>query len=136
MLDPFQYKTIEGVQHILDRYRRKYVVLTPEEWVRQNILHHLVQSKNYPSSLISVEKEIRVGSLKKRYDVLIYKQDKPWLLLECKGEHVTLNDQVLQQTLAYKSVLNVDYISITNGIQAYSYSIPEGLWKEGFPDYE
>lgn len=136
MADPFRYKKIKDTLHILDPFRRKYVVLTPEEWVRQNILHYLVHQKKYPTGLISVEKEIMVGSLKKRYDVLIYKNDLPWLLLECKEESVPLTDKALQQILAYKSVLNVAFISLTNGKQVFSYAVAEGKWMDGFPEYE
>ena len=72
----FKIKTESQQEFIFDTNRKKWVLLTPEEWVRQNFLQYLIQTKKYPASLISVEREINVGELKKRYDVLIYKNDK------------------------------------------------------------
>jgi hypothetical protein len=135
MSDPFQYLQKENKTYIWDAYRKKYVFLSKEEWVRQNMLYYLVQVKQYPSALISVEKQITVGSLKKRYDAVIYHNDKPWLLLECKEENEKLNDAVLQQLLSYKSVMDVAYIAITNGREAHCYDIQHQTWIQGFPDY-
>lgn len=136
MNDPFKYKLQNDKQHIWDPYRKKYVQLTKEEWVRQNILLHLVSVKKYPASLISVEKQIKVGNTHKRYDAVIYRDDKPWLLLECKEENEVLDSKSLQQILAYKSVLAVSYLSITNGKEVHTYSIVTQSWMQAFPEYE
>lgn len=133
--DPFQYEIREGKTYIWDAYRKKYVFLSKEEWVRQNILYYLVQQKGYPTASISVEKQIRVGNTRKRYDAVVYVKQTPWLLLECKEEQEALNDAVLQQLLAYKSVLNVTHIAVTNGRQAFHYHIDLNTWQEGFPEY-
>jgi hypothetical protein len=136
MNDPFKYKLLNDKQHIWDEYRKKYVQLTKEEWVRQNILFYLVSVKKYPASLISVEKQILVGNTRKRYDAVVYRNDKPWLLLECKAENEVLEAKSLQQILAYKSVLAVSYLSITNGKEVHTYSIDAQSWMQGFPEYE
>ena len=126
---------MDGKEYVFDIIRKKHVVLTQEEWVRQQLIHYLVHNKSYPAILMSVEKQIQVGSTKKRYDLVVYKQDQPWLLLECKAEHTLLNEVVLQQILAYKSVLPVAYLSISNGKQIFSYSVKDQHWLEGFPEY-
>jgi type I site-specific restriction-modification system R (restriction) subunit len=133
--DPFRYTVKEGKTYIWDAYRRKYVFLSPEEWVRQNILYFLVKEKKYPRASISVEKQIKVGTTFKRYDAVVYYNNLPWLLLECKEEEHSLQDVVLQQILAYQTALKVAFLSITNGKKAFTYSVGEQQWMEGFPEY-
>jgi hypothetical protein len=101
---------------IFDEVRKRWVVLTPEEWVRQNFLQYLTQTKKYPASLIAVEKEIKLGELKKRFDIVVYDADtKPWMIIECKEMNVALDNSVLDQVLRYNISLNVPYLVITNG---------------------
>jgi len=92
------------------------VPLTPEEWVRQNFVQFLLQEKKYPAALIAIEKEIRLGELKKRFDILVYdKSHQPWMMIECKGQEITLNEDTLQQLLRYNISVPVQYLLVTNG---------------------
>jgi hypothetical protein len=101
---------------IFDNIRKSWLLLTAEEWVRQNFLAYLVKVMSYPESLIAIEKEIFLNGLKKRFDVLVYdKVHRPWMLVECKAPSVALNEAVLQQALRYHQTLPVQYIIITNG---------------------
>ncbi len=109
-----------GREMIFDPLRKKWVVLTPEEWVRQNFLQFLLQVKRYPVSLIAIEKEIKLGELKKRFDVLVYDtQLQPWMMIECKAADVELTGAVLQQVLRYNLSTPVRYMAITNGHYCY-----------------
>jgi hypothetical protein len=115
---PYQpkIKKEDNREIIFDEVRKKWVVLTPEEWVRQNFLQYLVQVKKYPASLIAVEKEIKLGDLKKRFDIVVYDAtSKPWMIVECKEMNVELNKQVLDQVLRYNITMQVPYLVITNG---------------------
>jgi hypothetical protein len=119
---PFRMKEEEGKEFIFDENRRQWLRLTPEEWVRQNFLQYLLQVKKYPASLTAIEKEIRLGELKKRFDILVYDaQHQPWLMVECKGMDVLLNDGVLQQVLRYNVAVPVPYLVITNGSSCFAY---------------
>jgi hypothetical protein len=101
---------------IFDEVRKRWVVLTPEEWVRQNFLQYLIQVKKYPATLIAVEKEINLGDLKKRFDIVVYdKTSVPWMIIECKEMTVELDKKVLDQILRYNITLQVPYLVITNG---------------------
>jgi hypothetical protein len=135
MLDKYKIKEIAGKDYIYDTFRKKYVVLTPEEWVRQQILKHLVLEKNYPASMISVEKQVKVGNLNKRYDVLIYQKEHPWMIIECKEEQETLNQNVLNQILSYNSTLRVNYLAVSNGRQLFVYDVTSNTWGSNFPAY-
>ena len=106
-------------------------MLTPEEWVRQNFLQYLVQIKKYPASLIAVEKEIKLGDLKKRFDVVVYDNNtKPWMIVECKEMNVTLDKLVLDQVLRYNISLNVPYLVITNGSYCMALQLKNDAMKE------
>lgn len=119
---PYRIKEEEGKEFIFDEYRRLWLRLTPEEWVRQNFLQYLLQVKKYPASLTAVEKEIRLGELKKRFDILVYDaKHQPWLMVECKGMDVLLSDAVLQQVLRYNIAIPVPYLVITNGSSCVAY---------------
>lgn len=122
---PYQHKIKKELEKelIFDEIRKQWIVLTPEEWVRQNFLHYLIQVKNYPASLIAVEKEIFLGDVKKRFDVVVYdKNTKPWMLIECKEMNVPLNNAVLSQVLRYNINLRVPYLVITNGSFCYAFT--------------
>lgn len=112
---PFKIETREDKEYIFDPLRKKWVRLTPEEWVRQNFLQYLLQVMHYPASLIAIEKEIQMGELKKRFDILVYKNDHPWLLIECKEMNVPINESVMQQLLRYQTTVQADYLIVTNG---------------------
>ena len=112
----FQIKESNGQHLIFDTLRKKWLVLTPEEWVRQNLVQYFIQVKGYPSTLIALDKIIKLGELKKRFDILIYDaHHKPWLMVECKGMDIPLSEEVLQQVLRYNIALPVEYMIITNG---------------------
>ena len=103
-------------------------MLTPEEWVRQNFLQYLTQTKKYPASLIAVEKEIKLGELKKRFDIVVYdKNSKPWMIVECKEMNVSLDKSVLDQILRYNISLDVPYLVITNGSYCMALKLNENL---------
>ena len=118
----FRIKKKDGKEFIFDTLRKKWLVLTPEEWVRQNFVQYLIKTKNYPSSLIAIEKEIQLGELKKRFDILVYDNNhQPWMMIECKAAAIKLDDAVLQQALRYNISVPVKYIVITNGSYAYAW---------------
>lgn len=115
---PYQprIKQQDDKEFIFDEVRKTWVLLTPEEWVRQNFLQYVVQVKKYPASLIAVEKEIKLGDLKKRFDIVVYDRNAaPWMIIECKEMNVQLNRSVLDQVLRYNISLQVPYLVITNG---------------------
>lgn len=130
---PYQpkIKTEHEKEFIFDEIRKRWVVLTPEEWVRQNFLQYLTQIKKYPASLIAVEKEIKVGELKKRFDIVIYDAEtRPWMIVECKEMNVKLDKAVLDQALRYNITLNVPYLVITNGSYCMAYLCNKNQLKE------
>ena len=110
--------------------RRFWVSLTPEEWVRQNFLQYLMQVKNYARTLISVEKIIMLGELKKRYDIVVYKNSLPWMIVECKEMNVDINIKTLEQTLRYNMVVGIQFLVMTNGNTTMAYEIVDNAFKE------
>jgi hypothetical protein len=111
----FKTKNVAGVTQIWDSWRKKWIVLTPEEWVRQNFIAYLTQVLQYPSGSIAVEKQIPLLERNKRFDIVVYKNGQPWLLVECKAPEIPLTPQVLEQALTYNVHLQVPFIVITNG---------------------
>jgi hypothetical protein len=91
--------------------------------VRQNFLQLLVQKHQVPASLIAIEKEIKWGETKKRFDILVYKDTKPWLIVECKEMNVPLSESVLRQVLHYNTKLETQYIVITNGNDTFGFDV-------------
>lgn len=118
-----QIKTLDQKEQIFDPFRKIWVRLTPEEWVRQNFLQVLVQKQQVPAALIAIEKEIKWGETKKRFDILVYKDTKPWLLVECKEMNVPLTENVLRQVLHYNSKIETRYIIITNGNDTFGFDV-------------
>ncbi|MFY8091361.1 MAG: type I restriction enzyme HsdR N-terminal domain-containing protein [Chitinophagaceae bacterium] len=131
-------KIIDNKQFVFDDIRKKWLLLTPEEKVRQHVVQYLIQEKKIPKSLIALEKLITVNEMKKRFDVLVYKATKPWLLVECKEPNVELNDMALQQVLNYNNVLQVPYFAITNGENLFVWKIENSrlLQLNDFPNWE
>ncbi|MFL5789369.1 MAG: type I restriction enzyme HsdR N-terminal domain-containing protein [Flavisolibacter sp.] len=112
----FKIKKENSGTYIFDAIRRSWLLMTDEEWVRQNFVSYLIESLKYPSTSIALEKEIILNDLKKRFDILVYnKEFRPWLIVECKGPNVPLSEDVLQQALRYNITVPVQYIIITNG---------------------
>ena len=111
-----------GINEVFDTIRKKWLFLTPEEWVRQNMIQYLLIEKKYPASLISVEKEIKLGELKKRCDLVIYDRDSlPWMIVECKEMNVSLSQKALEQILRYHITLPATYLIITNGKYTFGF---------------
>jgi hypothetical protein len=112
----FRMKKENDREMLFDPIRKKWLLITPEEWVRQNFIQYLILVKNYPAAFIALEKEIVLGELKKRFDILIYDQShNPWMIIECKSTDVSLSASTLQQALRYNISVPVEYILITNG---------------------
>jgi hypothetical protein len=113
-------KTRAGAIHkeIFDPVRKRWVSLSPEEWVRQQFIQLLIQTHAYPTSLMAVEQSISLGALQKRFDLLVYdRSQQPWMMVECKAETVALSETVLDQILRYNMSVPVRYLLITNGVQ-------------------
>ncbi|MDQ6888677.1 MAG: type I restriction enzyme HsdR N-terminal domain-containing protein [Bacteroidota bacterium] len=109
-------RELGGVTEIFDAIRKKWLLLTPEEWVRQNVIHYLLVIKKYPAVLISVEKEIKLGELKKRCDLVVYNRNAlPWMIIECKEMNVSLSQKTIEQILRYHITLPATFLIITNG---------------------
>jgi hypothetical protein len=134
---PFKIKAINGKDQIFDPFRKIWVVLTPEEWVRQNLLQYLVQTLHYPPSLIAVEKEIKLGELLKRFDIVVYKNEKAWMIIECKEAKVALNEKTMEQILQYQQILTAQYLFISNGHETLGAKIESGKLQalQNFPEY-
>jgi hypothetical protein len=134
----FKIKQRNNKEIIYDEIRHSWIVLTPEEWVRQNFIQYLIQTKKYPASLIAVEKEIAVGELRKRFDLVIYKNDKPWMIIECKQMGVPLSHNTISQVLSYNSKIQATYIAVTNGNNTILWQIAFDSIVEAntFPDWD
>ncbi|KAB8153628.1 restriction endonuclease subunit R [Kordia sp. TARA_039_SRF] len=116
----FRFKNRENKIYIFDAIRKKFVVLTPEEWVRQHTVQFLIHEKKYPTSLINVEKELIFNDLKKRYDIVVFNSDGSiFLVVECKRSNVTINQETFDQIARYNMILDADYLMVTNGLQHY-----------------
>ena len=120
-------RVFQGKEHIFCEWRHRWVRLTPEEWVRQQLLHRMVEM-GYPASLIAVEAAITVGAAKKRCDAVVYDRSMtPLMLIECKAETVPLTQKTLDQALTYNRRLNVPYLVLHNGPQTIFVTIePNG----------
>ena len=118
----FKIRKKEANYEIFDVIRRKYVVLTPEEWVRQHFIHYLINVLSYPKSLIKVENGLVYNKLLKRSDIVTYDANaQPQLLVECKSFKVEINQSTLNQATMYNKTLCAPYLVLTNGIKHYSF---------------
>jgi len=116
----FRIKKEDEKVFIFDDLRKKFVLLTPEEWVRQNFLRFLICEKKFPASLIAVEKQLTVNGLKKRFDALIYGHDaQPLAIVEFKSPDVEIQQNVFDQAATYNLALNVRFFIISNGLTHY-----------------
>lgn len=134
----FRTEEREGKQFIFDEIRRKFVILSSEEWVRQHILQYLVGEKHYPKKLIAVERGIELNGLQKRFDVVVFDNSgKPRMLIECKAPEEKLNEKVFDQIARYNLTLQVDYLWVTNGTLNYCAKLLNGIeLLKTVPDYE
>ncbi len=129
----YDFKIVsEGPQsRIFDPFRKQWLILTPEEWVRQNILVYISEILKYPAALLSIEKEISLGELKKRCDIIVYDRSmQPWMIIECKERKVDLDETVLNQVLRYHASQPCKYLTVSNGTYTYCFVKEKGTFKE------
>jgi len=116
----FRIKNQLGKQYIFDTVRKKYVLLTPEEWVRQHFMYYLKSEKKYPESLMAVEKQIMVNQKQRRFDLLVYNRNgQPHLIAEFKAPSVKITQETFDQVVRYNMALRVERIVVSNGIQHF-----------------
>lgn len=116
----FKIKNSENKMLIFDNLRKKYLVLTPEEWVRQHFVHYLISEKKYPISLIAIEKQLTLNTRKKRTDILVFNQlGTPELIVECKAPSVKITQDTFDQIARYNLKLNANYLIVTNGLSHF-----------------
>jgi hypothetical protein len=126
----FRISTKEGSEMILDPVRRKYVKLTPEEWVRQNFVQYLINEGKYPPGLLGIEVLFRFNKLKRRVDILVHdRSGKPVLIVECKSPDIEIDDKVFEQIATYNMNYKVPYLVVTNGLHHYACKIDHAAMK-------
>ncbi len=117
-------KEVEGKSYIYDIIRKKYILLTPEEIVRQNFLDYLISEKKYSKNLIKLESAVKYNALDKRSDILVYDNSGlPWLLVECKAAEVALSQSTIEQATRYNLIIQARYVCITNGHKTYCFEL-------------
>lgn len=127
----FRIRQQQDLHQIFCEGRKKWVKLTPEEWVRQNCYQWLIKVLEYPASLIAIEKELDLFGMTKRFDLLVYdREHKPWMLIECKEQAQPLSQKVLMQALRYHLALPVPFLLLSNGVDVRLLEIKEGDWRE------
>ena len=136
----FRFKNSENKVAIFDEIRKKFVQLTPEEWVRQHTVRYLIDEKKYPKSMINVEKVLKINGMSKRYDVVVFNSDGSiHILVECKSTDVKITQMVFDQIARYNSTLKSNYLMITNGLNHYfckmDFNTEQYLFLETIPDY-
>ncbi len=123
----FNIKKADGKILIFDAIRKKNVVLTPEEWVRQNLVRYLIEYLEFPKALIKVESGLRYNNLQKRSDILVYSRaGEPLLLVECKAPTTAINEDSLLQVSTYNATLNARYVLVSNGLKHYLFKVSHG----------
>lgn len=142
-LPPYQIRVKEtgGRKQIFDILRRKYVALTPEEWVRQHFIHYLIEHKNYPASLLANEVPLQIGEKRMRADSVLYdNQLHPRIIIEYKAPNIPLTQKVFDQITVYNLLLHVDYLIVSNGMTTYickmDYEKQTYKFLETIPNYE
>lgn len=116
----FTIKEEQGKKFILDLLRQKFVMLTPEEWVRQHFIHYLISDRKFPKGLISVERQLKLNRTTKRTDIVIYNTAGiPLILVECKAPSIEVNQLWFDQAFVYNMKMNASYIFLTNGLKHF-----------------
>lgn len=116
----FRFKNKENKLWIFDQIRKKFVVLNPEEWVRQHVIQYLILEKNYSKNLINVEKQLLLNNTTKRYDVVVYNPDgSVFMIVECKAPNIRIIQDTFDQIARYNLILNATYLMVTNGLEHY-----------------
>lgn len=124
----FRIKNSENNTYIFDVIRKKFVVLQPEEWVRQNCIQFLINEKNFPVNLINVEKVVKINGLNKRYDIIAYNSDGSiFLIVECKAPKVKISQSAFDQIAIYNLTLKASYLMVTNGLNHYFCTMDHNL---------
>jgi hypothetical protein len=136
----FRFKNSENKVAIFDEIRKKFIILTPEEWVRQHVTQYLLQEKKYPKSYINVEKLIKINDLTKRYDLVVFQPDGAlFLLVECKAPEVKITQQTFDQIARYNLTLKAKYLMVTNGLNHYfcemDFENEKYVFLEQLPDF-
>lgn len=126
---------------VFDQLRRKYVALTPEEWVRQHFIHFLIDHKGYPQGLLTNEVQLQIGEKRLRCDTILYdKSLQPRMIIEYKAPSIAISQKVFDQITIYNFLLKVDYLIVSNGIQHYccrmDYDNQRYCFLEDIPDYQ
>jgi hypothetical protein len=120
----FRFKNSENKVSIFDEIRKKFVILTPEEWVRQHVIQYLLVEKAYAKSHINVEKVIKINGLTKRYDIVVFQPNgQIFLLVECKAPEVSISQNTFDQIARYNMTLKAQFLMVTNGLNHYFCSI-------------
>jgi len=137
----FRFKNSENKVSIFDAIRKKFINLAPEEWVRQHVVQFLMIEKNYPKSLLNVEKVLQVNGLRKRYDIVVYNSDGTiHILIECKAPEVPISQSTFDQIAQYNMTLQSNYLMVTNGLNHYFCQMDNENEKYQFlnelPDYQ
>ncbi|MCD4725934.1 MAG: type I restriction enzyme HsdR N-terminal domain-containing protein [Bacteroidales bacterium] len=142
-LPPYDFRISkkDGQFRIFDEIRKKYVALTPEEWVRQHFIMYMVNEKQVPAGLIVLEKKLILNTMTRRPDILIHdRQGKPLMIIECKAPEVKISQDTFDQVARYNSVIRVPYLVVTNGLQHYcclmDYNRQTYKYLEDIPDYK
>ncbi len=116
----FRFKSNNNNTLIFDEIRKKFIVLTPEEWVRQHLVQYLLEEMKYPKSLINVEKQLKLNNTLKRYDIVVYRNDGSiFLLVECKAPSIPISQITFDQIARYNLSLDASYLMISNGLEHY-----------------
>lgn len=136
----FRIKSNKNKYVIFDIIRKKYVILSPEEWVRQHFIHYLIEEKKYPVSLISVEKKLTINNLTKRTDILVFNTEGlPHIIVECKAPSVKITQEVFDQIARYNLKLQADYLIVTNGLKHFYCSMDvkneQYIFLDNIPNY-
>ncbi len=117
---PFKLKEKNGQFFLFDEQRKKEVLLTPEEWVRQHFVQYLILKKGYPKSLIAIEKGMLLNELQKRTDILVYNRNhEPSIIIECKAPHIPITQSVFDQVARYNSKYQMKYLVVSNGLEHF-----------------
>ncbi|TDU40383.1 type I restriction and modification enzyme subunit R-like protein [Gelidibacter sediminis] len=137
----FRFKNSENKVSIFDTVRKKFIVLQPEEWVRQHCVQYLITEKNYPHALINVEKELTINKLKKRYDIVVFNpQGDVHIIVECKAPQIRIDQNTFDQIARYNLILKANYLMVTNGLEHYfcqmDFEAESYVFLKDIPNYE
>ena len=138
---PIKRRSMGEKEEVFDVVRKKYVALTPEEWVRQHFINFLIREKHTPASLISVERKLIFNGMPGRTDLVVYnRQAEPKMVIECKSAEVKISQDVFDQIARYNMTLKVNYLIVTNGIEHFccrmDYNRQKYQFVDNIPDYE